>query len=288
MEKVAVIILNWNGLELTRNCIKKVLRSTYAPVDIYVLDNGSSQDEAYYLKQEFAEKITIRRSEKNLGFAGGNNYVVSTMLPTEQYAYYLLLNQDTDMEPSCIESLVLYMQQHTEVAVSGPLVVQPDRATVQSFGASINLRTGKIISRYQSRPIAEIPTTPEQVDCVIGNCFMVRSTVVTEIGLFDEMYFAYYEEADWCLRVRERGYVCAVVPQAIIVHSKSGGFRTYLNVRNMIWFEKRFAHWTEFTFFILYFWIWFIPERLKKGSRLKELFRASLHGWLGLHKGLFN
>lgn len=288
MEKIAIIILNWNGLDLTRECIRSILASTHRDCDIYVLDNGSTENEALYLEAEFRDAVFVHRSEINLGFAGGNNYVVNNLLPPKQYAYYLLLNQDTHIDPACIENLLGYMNEHPEVAVSGPLVLEPDQKTVQSFGADIDLGTGKIISRYKLRSIVEIPDAPESVDCIIGNCFMVRSEVVHDIGLFDEKYFAYYEEADWCIRARAKGFYCAVVPEAKIMHSKAGGFRTYLNVRNMIWFEKKFANKFQFMHFIVYFWFGFVPERIKKGSPIKEIFKGALHGWFEMHKGLFN
>ncbi len=288
MEKVAIIILNWNGLSLTRACIKSVLASTYTSFDIYILDNGSAQDEAIHLQAEFGDAITIHRSEKNLGFAGGNNFVVHNLVPPNTYSYYLLLNQDTIIDVKCIEKLVGHMNSNSQVAVCGPLVLEPDANTVQSFGADIDLRTGKIISRYKLQSILDVPKTPEVVDCIIGNCFMARSEIVHNINLFDEMYFAYYEEADWCMRAKLNGFECMVVPEAKISHSKSGGFRTYLNVRNMIWFEKKFANTRQFIYFMIYFWLWFIPERIKKGSPITELLRGAIHGWFGMHKGMFN
>lgn len=286
MAKVAVIILNWNGMALTRQCVNALLRSKFTDFDVCILDNGSINNESVELAKKFSDNVSVHRSDVNLGFAGGNNYVESTLLATADYKYYLLLNQDTVIDRNCLTELVQYMDSHPTTAVAGPLVLEPDNATVQSCGANISLRTGKIISRFQAALRQTIEPEPEQVDCIVGNCFMVRKRCVDTIGLFDDTYFAYYEEADWCMRARNQGWFCTVVPQATIAHSKASGFRTYLNVRNMIWFEKKFATIGQLLMFFVYFWLWFVPERIKKGSPIRELWRGAFHGWFGLHKGL--
>ncbi len=288
MEKVAVIILNWNGLELTKRSVRDVLASSYQAVDVYILDNGSKNNEATKLIKEFGNTVFIERSETNLGFAGGNNHVVNTLLPSEQYTYFLLLNQDTQVDSDCIERLVNHMKQNRMTAVCGPLVLEADTSIVQSFGADINMNTGKVISRLKNKPVDTVPDEPTLVDCVVGNCFMVRANIVQELGLFDEQYFAYYEEADWCTRVRQHGYNCMVIPQARISHDKGHEFRTYLNIRNMIWFEKKLARPKQLFIFWFHFWLLFFPERIKKGSPIGELFKGAIHGWLGLNKGKFN
>jgi GT2 family glycosyltransferase len=114
---------------------------------------------------------------------------------------------------------------------------------------------------------------------------MIRSQLFHQFHGFDTSYFAYYEEADLCQRLRQAQYSCVILPYVRVQHFKSGGFRAYLNVRNMIWFEKKFTGWLQFIGFFCYFWLWFIPERIKKGSPLKELWYGSMDGWLGLNKG---
>jgi len=287
--RLTVSILNWNGLELTRQCLRSLLVSTVVPDKIIVLDNGSDQNEAAVLRTEFStHPVTILRSETNLGFAGGNNYVIKqlqTETPAETaYDYIMLLNQDATVEPKAIQQLIAYLDTQPNIAVAGPLVLNPT-GTIQSCGADINRWTGKIISRKQNQTRNTAPAAPELVDCVIGNCFVMRTSALNSLGLLDEQYFAYYEEADWCRRATAAGKNCAVVPSAIIQHSKSGGFRTYLVTRNMIWFQKRYATAPQLVGFFIYFWGYFIFERLKKGSPLSDLIRAAKDGWLNRNIG---
>lgn len=278
--KLAIIILNWNGLAYTRACLQALLDDATTAADIFVLDNGSTHDEAAALRLKFDGRITIERSEKNLGFTGGNNYLLRQLLAKRLYGYIVLLNQDAVVEPGCLHRLTNFLDEQKDVAVCGPLVLDQASDRVQSCGATISRWTGKITSRYQSQARTDIPPQAQTVDCVIGNCFMMRVAALETIGLLDDGYFAYYEEADWCVRARQQGFSCAVVPAAVIRHAKSGGFRTYLITRNMIWFQKTHAAALQLFFFWLYFWAWYLPERLKKGSRWQDLWRGTRDGWL--------
>lgn len=283
--RIAVSILNWNGFDLTRQCVQALLNSTVVPNTIMVLDNGSELNEANQLRRQFsAAPVVVERSERNLGFSGGNNYIIKQLQRPAAYDYIVLLNQDAVVEPDCLERIAEYMNAHPNVAVAGPLVLNPDD-TIQSCGAKINPWTGKIISRRQGQARTAAPQTAEPVDCVIGNCFMIRTTALATVGLLDERYFAYYEEADWCRRATAAGLNCTIVPHAIMRHSKSGGFRTYLIMRNIIWFQKKWASALQLVAFFFYYFGYFIWERLKKGSSARELYQASRDGWLNRKVG---
>ncbi len=281
MEKtshLAICLLNWNGLPYTTECIASLLASSNQNFSIIVLDNGSTNNEVIPLQKTFGNRITVFRSETNLGFAGGYNHLILDVLKNQVYDYYLLLNQDTIISQNTVQLLLDYITHHPHIAVVGPKVLHSD-GSIQSIGADINLWTGKITSRQDNIQ------QPNPVDMIVGNCFLVRASVIKQLGLFDANYFAYYEEADWCVQVKRANLKCVVVPQATINHRKSGGFRTYLIVRNMIWFEKKFAPWWQLLIFWCYFWLWFWPERLKKHSPLNQLWAASIDGWLGLNQG---
>lgn len=282
LAKIAVIILNWNGAALTEQCIHSMLTSDIG-LDIFVCDNGSTVNEAEILRQKFGDTIWLQRSAVNLGFAGGNNAMMRNLLEGGNYDYIVLLNQDTVVHPGCFGILADYMDQHLKTAVCGAKVLNTN-GTIQSVGGMIDFRTGKVTSLQQGAPDKNLPN-PMTVDCVIGNCFFIRVSALQQIGLFDDDYFAYYEEADWCVRASRAGWDCVVVPTAIITHEKTSGFRTYLITRNMIWFEKKFATWQQLTWFWFYFWCMYLPERVKKGSHLLDLLRGAFDGWFRLNKG---
>lgn len=289
-KKLAVIILNWNGIAYTKKCVQSLLDSSKRAMDIFILDNGSEKNEAEDLRilyRDVASSIVIERSERNLGFSGGNNRMVQRALEQRAYPYILLLNQDAVVEKDTLEKMCAYMDAHTDVAVCGPMVLR-ENDKIESVGGKINFWNGKITSLHQNVPRSAAPSQPTEVDCVIGNCFLVRSSAWGKIGALDEQFFAYYEEADWCIRARRAGYRCIVVPSAVARHAKSGGFRTYLVTRNMIWFEKKNASPAQQLIFFFRFWLQYIPERIKKDSLVRDLFRAAFHGFFNLHRGQFS
>lgn len=279
MARVAVIILNWNGLELTNRCLESLQHGTLIPERITVLDNGSKQNEAEDLRQRWGNFIQCERSETNLGFTGGNNLVMQRLLNEHKFDYIILLNQDAQVDPYCISKLVDYLDNTPSVAVAGPLVLNADKKTIQSCGAKISWLTGKVVSLYQNLPAGTQPSEPILVDSVIGCCWCVRTTALQRVGLFDDRYFAYYEEVDWAVRATAQQWQLAAVPQAVAFHDKSAGFRTFLNVRNMAWFMRRHAQVWQLFIFFCYFWTIFMIERLRKGSPKKELLTAAKAGW---------
>jgi len=251
MKQAAIIILNWNGLALTTACVRSLLEQR-VPADIYILDNGSIKNEANSLRTTFGEKITVQRSETNLGFSGGNNFWLRQL--HTQYPYLLLLNQDTVVTGDCVTPLLQAMENDSTVAACGPT------------GGKISLWTGKVRRDAGN-------------DCIIGYCVLLRSAALTKVGLLEEGYFAYYEEADWCWRAKQHSYHCQVVATTTVSHLQNHTFRTNYIARNMVWFMKRFASPLQLVVFFCYYFTVFWIERLRKGSQLSELMSAARAGW---------
>lgn len=276
--KLAVCILNWNGIQYTTKCVESLLRSSSTDFDIHILDNGSTQDEAVQLQQQFSNRVSVTRNSTNLGFAEGYNHLLRSIRDLG-YSHYILLNQDALVDAHCISHLVEYARNHPKCAAIGPAVLNEQNATIQSVGARINLYTGKISSEHQGEPATVLANlSPHVVNVVLGNCMLISQEAWDMVGEFDSSYFAYYEEADWCMRAKLMNIDCHSVPTAIVTHSKAGGFRTYLVLRNMIWFVQKFASPWQRVVFFLYYWI-VVLERLKKGSPLREIIAATNDGW---------
>ncbi len=251
MRNVAIIILNWNGLVLTTRSVGGLLQHSI-PADLYILDNGSKQNEAEVLRQQFGKAIQVERSDHNLGFSGGNNYWMRKLV--DQYEYILLLNQDTVITGDIITPLVQALDKDQNAAAAGPT------------GAKISLWTGKVI-RDQGD------------DCIVGYCMLLRSRALKQIGLLEDQYFAYYEEADWCVRAKMAGYHNVVVPLTTITHEQHHAFRTHYIARNMVWFMKRYANLIQLSVFFIYYFTLFWVERLRKGSSIHDLVQAAQAGW---------
>ena len=202
---VTVVVLNWNGFEDTRRCVESLRRLDYPSLSIIVVDNGSTDDSAARIEAELPE-VELIRSERNLGFAGGVNLGIRRALEGDA-AYVWLLNNDATAEPGTLSALVDEAERDEHVGIVGGVLRDPS-GRVEWGGGRINRWTG--VSR---------PARPgRRLDYVSGACMLVRRAVFDEVGLFDEAFFFYFEDADLCARARQAGWRLAVAPEARVEH----------------------------------------------------------------------
>jgi GT2 family glycosyltransferase len=229
-KSVWIIILNWNGLDDTLACLASLerLEAPSLDVQIVVIDNGSTSDPAVEIRRRFP-RVKVVRLERNIGFAGGCNYG-ATMALQAGVDYLLLLNNDTVVRPDFLEPLVAYLDGHPGAAVAAPVICYSNRPdTVWFGGGRIRLALGYFQHQYLNRSRQSIPAAPIVSDYVSGCCMLVDSQVISAIGLFDERFFAYYEDSDFCLRARRHGYTVACIPESMIWHKVSASMRRGLS-----------------------------------------------------------
>lgn len=216
--KVAVIVLNWNGLADTSDCLVSLGATTYPNYETIVMDNGSSGDDARVLQERFGDSIQLIASPENLGFAGGSNLAISDAL-SEDADYVLLLNNDVTVDPNFLDELVGAAQGLPDAAALCPKMYFRDRPTVIcSTGGRVNPWAGtahQVGRGDQDRGQHEGIAVRDYAD---GACMLIRREVLERVGLLDEEYFAYWEETDWCARAAEAGYKCYYVPSARVWH----------------------------------------------------------------------
>jgi len=207
-------------------------------------------------------KLKIIVSDRNLGFAEGNNVVLRHVLEEiDKPRYVLLLNNDTVVDSKLLKQLVCASESDNAIGFSGPKVYFYEfggRKDVISFaggrivmwkGQAAHLGSGKI-DKGEHDELRE-------VDYVEGSCILAKTEMIRRIGLLDSSFFAYWEESDWCLRGRRGGFKSVYVPKALVWHkmdaSRNGLRRTYLMTRNMFWFVKKNSDGLQFATFLLYF-----------------------------------
>lgn len=252
---VSIIILNWNGLEDTKRCLKSLREVWYENRAVYLIDNGSEGNEGQVLRELFPE-VTLIENDKNEGFAGGNNIGIRKALE-DGANYVLLLNNDTVVDPSFLSEMVKVAESRPQAGIIGPKVFfmeRPDKLI--HFGLFLDIATTKIVSDGfggAGKDFTEI----KEYDYVSGCCLLIKKEVIDKIGLLDERFFAYFEESDWCFRAKESGYLILGAPLAKIWHKvpyppedKRGAFQNYLVTRNRLLFtRKRMSRYR----FIIYF-----------------------------------
>lgn len=256
-----VVIVNYKTAPYTIKCLES-LESEVKQIPgtrVVVVDNDSRDNSVAEINQAIAshnwqEWANLIPSERNGGYAYGNNVAIRPALESEHPPeYVLLLNPDTLIRPQAISKLIEFMQQHPEVGITGSRLEDED-ATPQRSAFRFHsiwsefergLRLG-IVSKLLSRRIIAPPVseTACQTDWVAGASMMIRREVFKAVGLLDEEYFMYYEEVDFCLKANKAGWLCWYVPESRVVHyvGQSSGVTNTKVVpkrRPQYWFESR-------------------------------------------------
>ncbi len=249
---VFVVLLNWNGLADTLECLNSLRKQDYPQLRIIVVDNASAADEASCIEQQFTE-VTVLRQTENLGFCGGNNVGIKHAL-AQGAEYVLVLNNDTIAPPELISELMRKSVNLPRVGAVSPVILcHPETSLIWYAGSAWEAETAgfRHLLAYQDRKTVSA-IEPFETEYACGCCLLVSASVLRQVGLMDERYFAYYDEADWSSRMKARGFECYVIPTAHVFHKVSRTKRrplvTYFLARNrLLWmhdhlpFRKRLA-----------------------------------------------
>lgn len=251
---VAIIIINWNSFEFTSQCLHSLASISYRNVEIIVVDNASTDKSGEKLKDKYPE-ITLFTNIENLGFTGGNNKGIQYAL-NEGKDYVMLLNNDTVVTESFIEPLIASIDTDAKAgAVQPKILYNKVRTLLWNAGGTFN----KYFS--QTKTIGEGETDLGQYDqageteWITGCCFLVKSEVVRKVGLLDDKFFIYFEDADWSFKIKQLGMKMLYEPTSKIYHEAGmsdnnrekhnegnvSPFSHYMGVRNHLYFTRRYA-----------------------------------------------
>ena len=290
--KVSIIILNWNGLEDTIECLESLRKITYPNYEVVVVDNGSEGNDAEILAGRFGDYIHLIRNDRNYGFAEGNNIAIRYALANSNPEYILLLNNDTVVHPDFLDRLVAVAESDPHVGIVGPKVYfHKAPHTFQAAGAIVNLWTGHMELIGLNKADEGQYDQLKDVDWVVGCGLLIRRKVIEAIGLLCPEYFALYEETEWCLRCKKAGYRVVYVPESVLWHkggqatAKIGGFRAYYVGRNQFIFMERNCSRLQFLSFLVFFpllhlfrnAVWFLIWQRAPGTFVAYV-RGIIHG----------
>jgi len=206
-------------------------------------------------------RLILIRNDKNYGFAEGNNIAIKYALTALNSEYILLLNNDTVVKVDFLDELIKAIECDQSFGFAGPIIYYYDyngqKDIINVAGIDLIIKRG-LYHRFGAGEIDRGQyNTIRVVDYLEGSCLLIKSAMLDNIGLFDSRYFAYWEEADLCIRGRDAGYKCICVPTAKIWHKVSSsapkGLKLYYMTRNRFWFVKDHATWQELQSFLLYF-----------------------------------
>ncbi len=238
MAKVAVAILNWNGKSLLQKFLPDVV-SYSSPAEIYIIDNGSSDDSLSFLKINFPD-VKIIINEKNFGFAKGYNEGLKKI----DAEYFILLNSDVQVTENWIEPLISLMEKDATISACQPKLlnynVRDEFEYAGGAGGFIDkygypFCRGRIFNSFE-KDKGQYDETQE-IFWASGACLFVRAKNFFEAGMLDEDFFAHMEEIDLCWRMKNLGYKIIYSSVSIVYHVGGGTLKispqkTFLNFRN--------------------------------------------------------
>jgi GT2 family glycosyltransferase len=240
---IGVLIVTWNRKTDLLDCVRSVLRSDRSDLSIYVVDNASTDGTSEAVASEFPQ-VSLIRSEENLGFAGGNNLGLSRMLQDGVDAAFLL-NDDAVIAEDMLSTLTDAGFDDPGVGVLAPKILfHSDPGMIWSAGGSVDTRTGIATQRFHLEPDDGRADDPVEIEYAVGCAMLVKTDAIRKAGLMDTDYFMYYEEADWCRRIRVAGFRILYVPRSRVRHKvgmnrDTSGHAVYYFARNRLLYLRR-------------------------------------------------
>jgi len=234
---ISVIIPNWNGKQFLAECIDSLEEQTFCDFETILVDNGSTDGSAKFAEERYGDFIRIIRNKRNLGFTGGNNVGIQAA----RGEYIVLLNNDTWAVPTWLEELVKATSLDRPIGMWASKVYSYyKRNQIEAVGELIYW-DGLSRSRGQYEEERGQYEEMEEIFFPPGCGGMYRKVVFEEIGLFDEDFFAYADDAEIGIRARLAGWKCVYVPKAVLYHKNSGStgqyspFKAFYVERNRFW-----------------------------------------------------
>jgi len=241
-DRTVIVLLNWNGREDTVDCLES-LRPVLTPERmVLVVDNGSIDESVQTIRSAFPG-LEVLETGRNLGYAGGNNVGIERAMANGA-EFVLVLNNDTRCAPDLVDRLLEAAARHPRAGLLCPRIFyMHEPARVWFDGARWNSRDLYFGFPGKDRLDAELSADDHETDYASGAALLVRAEVIRQTGAFDDRYFLVWEEADWCFRAREKGWLSVVVPSARVWHRVGASFgteasplRTYFSFRNrLVW-----------------------------------------------------
>jgi GT2 family glycosyltransferase len=256
---VHIIIVNWNGLKDTLECLESLERLEYPNFEVVLVDNGSTDGSPTLIKAKYPNLFVIE-NRNNVGYGKANNLGIEYALRNGAN-YVWLLNNDAISDPRALSNMVQVAEEDPKIGILGSKIYYAsDPERIWFAGAGIDWAEGF------SSHIGINETDKGQYDSlrgverVAGCSMLVRREVCEQVGVFDENYFLFVEEIDWCVRARKQGFRCVLVPSSIVYHkgsasvSRIGNWSSvynYYNTRNFLYLVRKSFCFPKRDFFLL-------------------------------------
>lgn len=231
---VSVVVPNWNGKDVIGKCLDSLQAQSYQPTEIIVVENGSTDGSAEYISNKFGT-VKLVVLPKNRGFAGG----VNVGIKAAKSDYVWLFNNDAVADKDCLKNLVATATKHN-ADITAAVILTDNDTKIDSDG-DVYTVWGLPFPRHRGLSLSSVPTQDEQIFSASGGASMYKKTLFDQIGLFDENFFAYYEDVDLSMRAQLQNKKIWLSHNAIVHHTmghtsnKVPGFGREMTIRNSIY-----------------------------------------------------
>ena len=261
---LTVLVVSYNTRALLKDCLSSIYQKTKGvEFEVMVVDNGSNDDSVRMIRREFPQ-VKLIENQENLGFARANNQAIKQ----SRARYYLLFNPDTSFKATSPQRMIKFMDEHPEVGILGCKILNTD-GTIQPSNASFPNLFTEFLRVFQLKKLVPGVRSRErigqkwsgmlgstlreyfrvywdserirEVDWVSGACLLVRRKAIEDVGLLDEDFFMYYEDADWCYRMRKKGWKTYYFPFFEATHYVGKSNSTF-NPKTFIERQKSMYH----------------------------------------------
>ena len=247
-------MININGFIHTKEALESLSQNSYSNYSVILIDNGSINNEGIRLKEMFPD-LELIRNQENQGFATAMSQGIHVALKKSDCGYVMIVNNDIALYPDTLEILVSYVKKNPRTIVSPQILIYNDPQRLDNLGGKIIYSLGctSNIGRMQWASAYPKDSVP---DYLSGCCFMSTREVFERVGTFFEPYFAYWEDTDWCLHAKRKGYALRVIAKARLKHKismyskKTENVKAYYIARNGIIFARRNLSYLIKLFFI--------------------------------------
>ena len=218
-KSVNIFVLNWKGRDLTLDCLASLEKVTYSNANVIVIDNGSTDDSVFSIKEQYPETDIIELPT-NLGFAGGNN--AGFRSTANKADYTIFLNNDTIVDPYFVEPLINELESKSNTKQTAPKIYYADKPeTIWFAGGKVNLWTGFIRHIGIRKKDASLYSKKMEIDYATGCCICMRTQDFESIGLFDQTFPMYAEDVDLSIRLKQKGGSIVFIPESKVWHKVS-------------------------------------------------------------------
>lgn len=243
---VTLLVINYNGRKYLSSCLDSLLKTDYPHFKIVVIDNCSMDDSVEFLKKNYPNVELIQKNE-NLGYA----CAINSAMDIVESEYVVLLNNDIIVEPEWLKQLIPFINVKDVAAVNPKILFLNNKKVINAAGGHCDIY-GVGWNRGNGEFDKGQYDMVEEVFYVNGTAMLIRKSVWKDVGTFDERYFLYGEDLDWCWRARLRGYKLLYVPYARIYHQWRGSRGPIIEFLERHWLSNFLKNYSFKTICILF------------------------------------